>query len=498
MSAQGTDLTVKADLILDLDKFAQATAKAKHELEKSDRDAAEAEKRAKERREAAKKAFATVVKAAQVTYQAVSASMERLSQQLGANDPAVRAFRDMQQSVTGVFDSFVKGIAGSRIARAAMEAIASAANQVAKGAEALGESLDRWVKDNAGALVTAGGMIGAAFGAAAVAFDVVMAAVKALWGVVQLVYAGIFKVFELAAKGVAKVSEWLGSDSLRDSARRFAETMGSVSSELGAAATDNLKSAAGDFATAMSGALNKIASSAEEGAKRVQAAIDRSQELPSAEEERTSIFGFDRTAQEKVLEAVQHLAAEVEATFAGMAAGIQGAFDKIRQQFDPQSMSATWGAFGDAFGGLTAFASQAERAFGTSSRAAKIFAKVQLGIMATLAAISGTEQAAAAAKAGASGNAGTAALHIAASGLYFAAAGLAGGQAAELIRGGGAGGSRGGSGSERPEDGVTQRQTVINLNIEGNLLGNEEYVRGTVVPALRRLVEQEDVVLQTS
>jgi hypothetical protein len=45
---------------------------------------------------------------------------------------------------------------------------------------------------------------------------------------------------------------------------------------------------------------------------------------------------------------------------------------------------------------------------------------------------------------------------------------------------------------------VTQRQTVINLNIEGNLLGNEEYVRGTVVPALRRLVEQEDVVLQTS
>ena len=89
------------------------------------------------------------------------------------------------------------------------------------------------------------------------------------------------------------------------------------------------------------------------------------------------------------------------------------------------------------------------------------------------------------------------------SAAFFAAAGLAGARTFGAFGGPGGGGGRSSrdtalDGRGSVSDSVEKSPVVVLLHIEGNVLGSEEYLRDSLVPRMRRMVEESGVTFTAS
>ena len=154
----------------------------------------------------------------------------------------------------------------------------------------------------------------------------------------------------------------------------------------------------------------------------------------------------------------------------------------------------TVGALGDVFSAVGFMGPLVERVFGQGEKAAKKFQAAQLALVGGLAVVKAA-MAIAEASDLLSENPGAAAAKLAAAAGYSVAAGLAGVAAHQTL----AAGARGGTASQFTDPGrfETQARKSVTVVIE-NLIGSDEFVRDTLIPALNDAAGDGVLVMATT
>lgn len=487
---------ILAELRLDLDQF---RAELKESKGVAKRDGAQVGKNIGE---GLKKAAAAAIvskvsiESLKKAYELTRNAIERIGERRGATDPGVRAFDRLRGSATRLFDGFVEGVFASGAVQTALGAISTKAEAVAESAQQIGKRFDEFVKKHAPTIASA-------LVLAVEYFERVKINYVALEGAFIAVSATVAAVASKVVGFIASILE--GADALVRAIgpgeiaplREAAESVREASSILGEAAALTAEDAVEKFDDMVDG-FEGLPSRLEEIRAKILGLLEKPEEGGG----RTGGLIFEDVDDEKaVITAVDDIANKIGDSFAAGFDRIKGLFSELGANAKRlgTDTAATFNGISAAFGGLAAAASAAERAFGTSSRAAEVFKRAQLGVAAIVSTVRGLMSFAAASSENAQGNQGAAGLHVAAGAGFFAAAALAGAQAAGAIGGGavsaGGAGSAGSTQTIDAGDTVSQRQTNITFVIEGNLIDNRDFVRSQLIPAINDLVAQEDVTV---
>jgi hypothetical protein len=500
MSAIGGTAVVRekigVELVLNLGEYIKAREIVDKDLLKAQADAEKSAKRREAFNKAVAAGFWATVNGLKKAYSEVSASIERIAKARGDDDPTVQAFRGMERAGKSAFDTFVRGALSSGTASAAMQEVTRSALALAESAKGVGTSIDDYVQRNGPNLVDIGTSIGGTFEMAKIAVSSLSGGFQTLGGVVSVVAGHIGYVLSQLGVGQDKAERITGK--LAGAVPRdMVSDLERLSQALAAEGMKDIEEGAAASVKAWEDGTARIADAALAAGESVRSFVEKAKaesEKPKPRE--GGIILADVGRENAILAGMRQIATSVEQVFSGSAAAIADTLSALsavaRDAFD-NAAAATLGAAGAAFGGLASFAAQAERAFGQSSAAAEVFARVQLGLQAVLAVVAGLDQMGKASAATVD-NPAAVGPHKIAAGLYFASAGLAGGQAVGAFGSVGGGSSGGGVRRETTAStGVARREQKIEIVVQGNLLGNEEYVRSTVVPALKRLARDRDV-----
>lgn len=171
--------------------------------------------------------------------------------------------------------------------------------------------------------------------------------------------------------------------------------------------------------------------------------------------------------------------------------------EQVAQSFTLVSQAAL-PAIGNVFEALTFGGNLAQRVFGQSEKATRIFAAAQLAVTAIMSLVKGKFELAEATSDAAKPNPAGAALHKAAAIGYFAAAALAGVGAVQALTagGGGSGVAAASSGITDPKDFQRERKTVT--VIIQNAFGRKGFVREVLIPEINEAVGDDVAVLASS
>ena len=177
-------------------------------------------------------------------------------------------------------------------------------------------------------------------------------------------------------------------------------------------------------------------------------------------------------------------------------AGLENVADKMRQ-FSEKTKLNIFGlsegvgrGMSDLIDSISMSAQMAIKVFGQSSQAAKIFEAVQLSVTGTVAAVKAVFALAKASDLNAEGQHGAAFLEIAAAAGYTSAAAMSGVAAANALSSSpGVGSEISTSPSTQAENFSRERRVVI-VKVQ-NLVGNEEFVRETVIPEINRAAGED-------
>jgi len=433
------------------------------------------------------------------TYRMVDASISRIEAASGPDAPAVKAFRDMQTSLRGAVDGMVESLLSSSTAQRAMEGLSSAFESAGMKLAGLGDSIDTYVREHAPALVAAGDLVLYNFEALRVGWSVVASVFKGLVHEVTRVAGVLAQALAGIVGMVGAVAQAVGIDGLGKALDDAAVKVGAFGAGLVDAAGASARQAWDELGDALTAGVDASIERLGDLQTRWQAFIDG---IVSGSRggRRAGDLAEEDGPGRAVLGAVQSVAEGTEEIFRGATTRIAGMFHDLGDNMKIAMESGTRAslhAAGSLFEGVSALGVQMERSFGRSNTAAKIFQRVQLGLQAVYATVRGLMEAAEAKSQAGSGNFGATALHALSAAAFFSAAGLAGAQAAGVVGGSGAGRFEP-QADIRAEDQVVQRTTNITIVVEGNLIESRDYVRQVLVPALRDLVENEDVVLTST
>lgn len=502
-----TAASIRVPIVVDLAKWGADMAKARKEAErgaagkdgKDGTPGGAAEKTIRARLDVAAKALYVLRTAYQATRKIVNeitASVGRLAELRGVGDPVTGSFTRMQASVTRAWDAMVLGVLKSDVVRGALGAVTDAMQGVARWAETLGTRIDTWAKENAASVAYFAGIL-----AGTVEF-------------ILTIPTRVHNVFKFVASSIALVAGEIASF-LGDLGEGLASVFDAVGMESAAKAVKRLSAETKNFGEALADlAAPDVVAAADALQKNFEgigkAAIDMERKIREVIAD--TVPGKNATLGDPmfgdrgnlVVAAMDDIARRVGDSW-------EAATERISQLFVDLSKDARFNdeEAGLLFGssrllqGFGALGRQAEMAFGKSSTAAKIFATVTTASQALVATVNGMMQLGEAQSNLAKGQVGASALNFASSGAFFAAAGLAGARTFGAFGGAGGGGRSSGRDTALDDrgsvsDSVEKSPVVVLLHIEGNVLGSEEYLRDSLVPRMRRMVEESGVTFVAS
>lgn len=495
-AAGGAAATIRALLVID-------TSGVRKDMKKGEDEAAKGKEPAEKQRQskldaAAKAAFVVSVafKAAKKLIDGVAESVHRLAELRGIGDPITGSFLRLEASVTKLWDSFVLGTLKSQTVQAALAYVSDGMVALAKQATGLGGAIDTWAKENAKGVATFAGVLGGAYAYVKDWFSTTYNTFKLIASGIAYVAGAVVKFMGSLASGLSSVLDAVGMDKASKSIKGLSrdwESLGeALKGEGGKGANEALEGLASNFediwesAGRASAAAEKFLGSMTPRDTTSNSLREPSQELRALHDRFAGVVGQIGDAWQDGLD-------RMSGAFGDWAAD-------ARKQAEDGSAQVYEGTQ-SLLSGFSAMGRQAEQAFGKSSTAAKIFVKAQLAMQAILAGVQGFMEFGKA-SAEQTDNPGAAAQHLAAGGLFFTAAGLAGAQFAGLIGGGRGGGSSRGQNAldtrASAADSVDRQPVVVMLNVQGNVLGNEEYLKDELIPRMRRLVEDQGVTFVAS
>jgi len=433
----------------------------------------------------------------------VNSIVGRFEQIRGAGDPAIVTFQRLERSISSVFDNFVTGVLKSQAVQGVMDKVSGVMESAGEAVGGLGRGLDRFVKDHAKGIARFAGEAVGAFELLTSSFKITQNVFRAVSASVQTIAGNTIQFLARVSRDLAPVINAI-SIGLTGRATQLAaasEAWESFGATLSSVAEVDLSTATADLV----GEFARISRAAEDATARVGEVIaktidpDRSDVPDLLRKGYGGIFGGTGERDAAVRNATVELANSIGDTWENAVVRIGKLFEDLSTKMTGSvaDLRAPFQALSSLSGAFATLGTQAEAAFGKSSRAAKVYNRVQLGLQAVEATVNGLFQLGEAAK-NQVANPAAAVLNLAAAGSFFAAAGLAGGRSVGAF--GAVGGGRSGSSSSTAtlSNEVEKKQVNIVIAIQGNVVGEPEYVRNTLVPELRRLVEEQDVTVVAS
>lgn len=421
-------------------------------------------------------------------------SVQRLAAVRGIADPATGSFIRMQAATQKLWDGFVLGVLKSKTVQFALNSVADVLNDGAKAAKSLGKEIDTFAKTNADELSVVAGTLAATL----TVVTGVGREVKAVWdtavGAIKIGAGAVLKFIGEVGELSAKIEP--------NQANPNVKAQKDVAGVLQRAGTDIMTGGAVQTAEGVGGlaeSVQKIIDAFIHARDATKKAIDDM--TPPEQGVFAGLYDWLRTKPvETAIDAMTEIGNRVGDAWQSTVDRIGKMFDDLSKDIQDKDWARDVKGLGDLMHGFSALGQQVEAVFGKSAAAAKIAARVQLGLLAVEATARAAKAWGDAFSEEGGGNLLGKASYIAAAGAYTATAALAGARAAGTFGNRGLGLSGGGGGGRnRSVSQVVQRQQpIVNINITGNLVDNRDYVRNELIPELRDFVADDGVLPATT
>lgn len=488
---------IRARLVIDTSAVKGDMDKGKDDAEKGGKSTG---KRIAEGLDVAAKAAYLLKMAFQVAKKVVSEvteSVKRLSELRGVGDPVTGSFLRLEASITKAWDSLVLGVLKSEFVQKALAAVSDSLQEAAKWATGLGGRIDAFAKEHKVGIQVFAAAASAWFAGLKGTLKELGIAFKFVGSLIEIAAGSVIANLGMMVKGMSSILSAVGFTEYGDALDDVGEKINKWGADLEKSGLANAKDSVVDAFTNVKDSILDVADAATSAYNKVGAVID------NVEVHDTTSTSLRDPMQELrfLRDTFGNVAGEIgEAWQAGLGrmSDAMKAWAADARKIENDAAASVIDGGERVVAAFTAFGSQAEQAFGKSSRAAAIYAKAQLAIQALVAGVSGTIELGEASKESTK-NPAAVASHLGAAALFFAAAGLAGAQFAGLV-GGKGGGSRAAplETSASVSSDVAKNPPVLILNIQGNVLGSEEYIKNSLIPRMRNLVEEQGVTFAAS